>query len=106
MEDILEELVGEIWDEHDEVSSDVTQISENEFKVNGSTSINYLSDFLDMEIESESSTVGGWVIDLLGKVPDEGDEVSVENLHFTVTKTDFRRIIELKLVKSEVEEDD
>lgn len=99
MEDILEELVGEIWDEHDDVLSDITQVSESEYKVLGSTSVNDLCDYFDLgSIESESATVGGWVIDMLGKVPDMGDELTYQNLQITVAKTEFRRITELKLV--------
>lgn len=99
MEDILEELVGEIWDEHDEVLSDITQVSEKEYKVLGSTTVNDLCDYFELgSIESDSATVGGWVIDMLGKVPDTGDELTYQNLQITVAKTEFRRITELKLV--------
>lgn len=99
MEDILEELVGEIWDEHDEVLSDITETGQNEYKVLGSASVNDLCDYFDLnEIESDSATVGGWVIDMLGKVPAVGDELTYENLQITVEKTDFRRITELKII--------
>lgn len=99
MEDILEELVGEIWDEHDDVLADITKVSEEEFKVLGSTSVNDLCDYFDLgEIDSDSATVGGWVIDMLGKVPDKGDELVFKNLQITVAKTEFRRITELKVV--------
>lgn len=106
MEDILEELVGEIWDEHDEVLSDITQVSETEYKVLGSTSVNDLCAYFDLgNVESDSATVGGWVIDMLGKVPDDGDELVYQNLQLTVAKTEFRRITELKVViLSETEE--
>lgn len=106
MEDILEELVGEIWDEHDEVLSDITQESETEYKVLGSTSVNDLCAYFDLgNVESDSATVGGWVIDMLGKVPDDGDELVYQNLQLTVAKTEFRRITELKVViLSETEE--
>jgi CBS domain containing-hemolysin-like protein len=99
MEDILEELVGEIWDEHDEVLTDITEIGENVYKVLGSVTVNDLCDYFDLdEIESDSTTVGGWVIEMLGKVPSEGDELTYENLQITVTQTDSRRITELKIV--------
>lgn len=106
MEDILEELVGEIWDEHDEVLSDITQVSETEYKVLGSTSVNDLCAYFELgNVESDSATVGGWVIDMLGKVPDDGDELVYQNLQLTVAKTEFRRITELKVViLSETEE--
>jgi CBS domain containing-hemolysin-like protein len=98
MEDILEELVGEIWDEHDEVLSEITEISPNVYKVLGSVSINDMCEYFDVsEIESDSSTVGGWVIDMLGKVPCVGDQLTYENLHITVSETEFRRITQLKV---------
>ncbi len=107
MEDILEELVGEIWDEHDEVMKDITKVSDNEYKVLGSTSVNDLSEFFELgDIESDSATVGGWVIDMLGKVPDMGDEATYENLQITVSKTEFRRITELKVVVLSPEEEE
>lgn len=106
MEDILEELVGEIWDEHDEVLSDITEVSENEFKVLGGTAVNDLCDYFGLgAIESDSATVGGWVIDMLGKVPDVGDELTYQNLQITVSKAEFRRITELKVIKLDTEEE-
>ena len=106
MEDILEELVGEIWDEHDEVQSDISETSENEFKVLGSTSLTDFCDYFDTgDIDSESSTVGGWVMDMLGKVPVMGDEITYENLQITVVKTEFRRITELKVIKLPADEE-
>ncbi|MGN0807400.1 MAG: HlyC/CorC family transporter [Candidatus Coproplasma sp.] len=105
MEDILEELVGEIWDEHDEVESEIIEVSETEFKVLGSTSLNDFCEFFDIkEIDCESSTVGGWVIDMLGKVPSMGDELTYTNLKITVSQTEFRRITELEVVKLSEEE--
>ncbi len=99
MEDILEELVGEIWDEHDEVLSDITKVTDTEFKVLGSTTVNDLCEYFDLgEIDSDSATAGGWVIDMLGKVPDTGDELTYKNLQITVAKTEFRRITELKVI--------
>lgn len=107
MEDILEELVGEIWDEHDEVLSDITQISETEYKVLGSATVNDLCDYFDLdEIESDSATVGGWVIDMLGKVPSVGDELTYENLQITVSDTETRRVTELKIVVLPKEEEE
>ena len=106
MEDILEELVGEIWDEHDEVLSDITKVTENEYKVLGSTTVNDLCDYFELgAVESDSATVGGWVIDMLGKVPAVGDELTYQNLQITVSKAEFRRITELKVVILSEEEE-
>lgn len=107
MEDILEELVGEIWDEHDEVLSDITPMGENVYKVLGGSTVNDFCDYFDLdEIESDSQTVGGWVIDMLGKVPEVGDELTYENLTITVEQTEFRRITELKVLVTPLEEEE
>lgn len=106
MEDILEELVGEIWDEHDEVESEIEEVSETEFKVLGSTSLNDFCEKFELrDIDCESATVGGWVIEMLGKVPSMGDELTYGNLQITVSQTEFRRINELKVVILSEEED-
>ncbi len=106
MEDILEELVGEIWDEHDDIHADIVQTSEGEYKVLGGVTVNDFCDYFDIdEIESDSQTVGGWVMDMLGKVPVANDMLVYENLTITVVKTEFRRITELH-VAVKPEEDD
>ena len=106
MEDILEELVGEIWDEHDEVLSDITKVSDTEFNVLGSTTVNDMCDYFGLgDIESDSATVGGWVIDMLGKVPAVGDELTYRNLQITVSQAEFRRITQLKVIILSTEEE-
>ena len=91
MEDILEELVGEIWDESDEVKSPVTMVGTNTFEVYGDVSLNSLRRFftardIPAEIESEAHTVAGWVLGLFGSIPKNGDITRTEN--FTVTVLD------------------
>ncbi len=88
MEDLLEELVGEIWDESDEVKSPVTVLSETSFEVYGDVSLNSLKRYLishgiKSDIESEAHTVAGWVLELFGSIPKNGD--SVKSGIFTVT---------------------
>ncbi len=110
MEDILEELVGEIWDEHDEVVEEITELSENEYKVLGTASIEDVLDKFDIKIkddeENDSAMVGGWVIEELGKIPNEGDKFVYENIEITVVKTEYRRIIEVIFKKLPEVEDD
>lgn len=110
MEDLLEELVGEIWDESDEVKSPVTAVSENVFSVYGDVSLNSLRRFLtardiDCEIASEAHTVGGWVLELFGKIPKSGAITETENFIVTVTEAAELRVnkvsIELKPPKAE-----
>ena len=97
MEDILEELVGEIWDENDEVIEAFTQLEENKHKILGTAAIDKMFEYFDMEAESESNTVGGWIMDMLRRVPEAGDSFLFEKLTVTVTKTDGRRAEECEI---------
>ena len=73
MEDILEELVGEIWDEHDEVVEDIVQLSDDEWRVSGGASLEDLRERLPIGDDFESVTVNGWVMEVLGHLPQPGD---------------------------------
>ena len=84
----LEELVGEIWDESDEVKSPVTLVTENVFDIYGDVSLNSLRRYfdshdIDIEIVSEAHTVAGWVLEIFGSIPKNGD--SHETDEYTVT---------------------
>ncbi|MCJ7855001.1 hemolysin family protein [Lachnospiraceae bacterium NSJ-143] len=94
LEDILEELVGEIWDEHDEVVEDFIKISDTEYKVMGSADLDDLFDLFDMKNEFESSTVGGWITEEMNRFPKAGDSFTYKQLTVTVTKANSRRIYE------------
>ncbi len=99
MEDILEELVGEIWDEHDRVVDDIRKTGENEYRVMASTSLEKFFRTLGVrDEETEASTVGGWAIEQLGRVSEEGDMFDFENLSITVSKTSSRRILETRIL--------
>lgn len=96
MEDIIEELVGEIWDEHDEVVEEVEQIAENEFKVMAGANLDKVFRLLDVaDDETDATTVGGWVIEQLGRVPQEGDHFAYGELEVTISKTNSRRVLEV-----------
>lgn len=92
MEDILEELVGEIWDEYDVIEEDFVEIGENVYDVDGSASFDDFCDFFDIEEESDNVSVGGWVTELLGKLPEVGDEVTFKNLKLVITNVDSHRV--------------
>ena len=94
MEDILEELVGEIWDESDEIIEEFVYLEENKYKVLCSADIEKMFEFFNLTGESESSTVGGWIMDILGKIPEEGDSFEYKNLSITVQKTGRRKALE------------
>lgn len=109
MEDILEELVGEIWDEHDEVIESFHKIDESNFDVDASATVEEFSEFFDLELETEIVTLGGWVADQLDRIPSVGDEFTHKNLFIRVTETEMHRASKLKvtiLSKEESEEDD
>lgn len=95
MEDILEELVGEIYDEHDEEIEEFEKIGENEYRILCSGDIEDMFDFFNITCETESNTVSGWILEQLEKIPEDGDTFDYENLHVFVTKTDSRRVIEI-----------
>lgn len=101
MEDILEELVGEIWDEHDEVEVPITQESEHEFAVDGAMSLDDFCDHFDLEIESDSISLGGWIMEQLERIPDAGDSFTFENLTVTVMKTEDHRVEDVRVVVAE-----
>lgn len=97
MEDILEELVGEIWDEHDEVVQEIRKISESEYLVAGSANIDKLFDELHKEQEFAFVTVSGWVMELAGRIPAQGDCFTYENLEITVTEMDEKRVEQVRI---------
>lgn len=108
MEDVLEGLVGEIWDEHDEVIENIKKVSEDTYLVNGSAPMNELADIHDFpdDVLEDNATVNGWVLDNLGKVPEVGDSFEYENLSVEVTETDGRRASQIKVIINPIPEED
>lgn len=108
MEDVLEELVGEIYDEHDEVVQEITQIGDNTWKVLCSTDIDKLLELFEMEEDPESTatSVGGWVLEQFSQIPSEGDSFTYERLQVLVTKTDLRRVLEIEVTLLPEEDED
>ncbi len=97
LEDILEELVGEIWDEHDEVTEDYTSIGENLWLIDCLENLDDFAKEYDLNIESESISVGGWVMEQMGKIPNVGDSFEYENVSVTVTELDGQRVSQIKM---------
>jgi len=108
MEDILEELVGEIWDEHDEVIEEFTKLEDGSYRINCNADLDEMLEYFDLEAEEDSGSVGGWVLDQIGKIPDVGDSFDYENLHVTVAETDNQRVVAINVTVApeEDEEDD
>lgn len=98
LEDIIEELVGEIWDEHDVVIEDITSVGENCCKISCNANIDKLAELFNVKIESESTTVGGWVSETLEKIPVVGDGFRIDALSVTVTEADERRALEVMVL--------
>lgn len=97
MEDIIEELVGDIWDEHDEVVEEIVELEENKYRVLCSAALEKALETFDVRAEVDENTVGGWVSSALDKIPEEGDSFSYMNLDVVVTKTDARRVVEIEV---------
>ena len=109
LEDILEEIVGDIWDEHDEIIEEVKQVAEKEYIVSGKANIEKVFDELEVEFdeeEVESLTVSGWVMDNLGKVPEEGDSFEALGLNVNVLKMDGRRVEDLQIIDARTDDEE
>ncbi len=98
MEDILEELVGEIWDEHDEIVEDFKKLNENKYRVDCSINADDFFEFFEIETETENVSLGGWVMEQLDKVPEKGDKFEFEELDITVFETDSRRATKIDVI--------
>ena len=106
LEDILEELVGEIWDEHDEVTEDYTSIGENLWLIDCLENLDDFAKQYDLNIESESISVGGWVMEQMGKIPDVGDSFEYDNVSVTVTELDGQRVSQIRMQVTPKPEDE
>lgn len=91
MEDILEELVGDIYDEHDDVVQEFSQVSDNIYQVDCSTDLDEFCEHFDIKADSEMVSLGGWVAEQLGKIPETGDKFTYGDLEITVTSVDSHR---------------
>ncbi len=98
LEDILEELVGEIWDEYDEVTEEFVKNSDGSYLISCNANLDKMLELFHIEQEYESATVNGWVMEELGKIPEAGDTFSCHNLAVSVTKAEFRRAIEIHVI--------
>ena len=99
MEDILEELVGEIWDEHDEVEVFIRKTGPDTYLVDASMDFEDFASFFHLKSDSEMTSVSGWVMEQFGRVPENGERVSCGNLDVLVTKVDNHRIEEIQLTQ-------
>jgi CBS domain containing-hemolysin-like protein len=102
IEDLLEELVGEIRDEYDVESEPMSQESDDTFLISGKVGVDQVSDRLDIEIEGEGfETFGGYLLSRLGRVPNTGERLEVDDLDVEVLEADRRRIQRVRVRKHE-----
>ncbi len=111
LEDIIEEIVGEIYDEHDTVvSQDILPLYDGSYRVRANTNLEKFFDFFDLDIEMDAVTVNGWVVRALDKLPAVGDsfESTFGNKLFKVkvTKADIRKALEINLLVETIETED
>ena len=111
MEDILEELVGEIWDERDEEITEFSKIGDNSYRVLSTASIEDFKEYFsidDDELETDATTVNGWLTEMTGSIPEVGYKLEFKNLVITVTKADdimtHEITVEVKTESRETEE--
>ena len=105
MEDILEQLVGDIWDEHDEVVEELQELDENNFIIDCNMNLDDFCEEFSIETESDSVSVGGWVAEQIGNIPDVNDSFTFENLVVTVTEIDSHRAATIKVEKHDETEE-
>jgi len=105
IEDLLEELVGEIADEYDREEPQMEPVDDHTYRVNGRLSIDEVNELLDVELpHDEWDTVGGLMYELLGAVPTQGETVTFDNLTFTAEKVQGRRIAKVLIKRKPPEE--
>ncbi|MGP1485851.1 MAG: hemolysin family protein [Campylobacter sp.] len=106
MEDIMEEILGDLNDEHDEASQNFKKINENIYEFNGRFDIESVEELLGISFddETEQLTIGGYVFNLIGRLPVVGDRVEDENCHYEIRKMDGTSILSLKVRKKTKED--
>lgn len=106
LEDILEEIVGEIWDEHDEIIEEFKEVGEKEYIVSGKANLEKVFDNLEISEEADVLTVNGWAMKVLGRIPQENDTFEASGLSVKVLKMDGRRVENLHITDIRRSEDD
>lgn len=108
MEDIIEELVGEIYDEHDEITTqEIIEMQDGTYRVLCSANLEKMFDYFDMEDEfRDVTTVNGWVVIELDKIPEPGDSFRYKNLNVVVTKAEERRALEINITLDDKKENE
>ncbi len=106
LEDILEEIVGEIWDEHDEIIEEIKEVGDNEYIVSGKANTEKLFSLLDIDEEIEAVTISGWAMEALGRLPEVGDTFEQYGLSVEVLEMDGRRIENVHVLDNRVSDEE
>ena len=101
MEDILEELVGEIWDEHDEVTETFKKIGDNKYRVAATAELDEFFNFFNIDEDTELTNLNSWIVKKLGKIPRQGDSFDYSNITVTVGATYRHRISAVEVTVKE-----
>ena len=104
MEDILEELVGEIWDEYDEIVDEIVPLGDDIYEISGNANLEDLFDELEIDgknFECDYNTAGGWALAVFERIPKVGEAFSYKNLKITILEADDQRVLKLKLEKTD-----
>ena len=106
MEDILEELVGEIWDEHEEAEVLLRRIAPDTYLIDASMDFEEFADYFKLNDESEMVSVSGWVMEQFGRVPEQGDQLTYKGLEIEVTKVGNHHVDEIRVKQTVVEDEE
>lgn len=106
MEDILEELVGEIWDEHEEAEVLLRRIAPDTYLIDASMDFEEFADYFKLDEESEMVSVSGWVMEQFGRVPEQGDQLTYKGLEIEVTKVGNHHVDEIRVKQTIVEDEE
>ncbi len=99
LEDILEELVGEIWDEHDEIEAGIRQIGDNRYIIPLNIDLDDFAEKFDIkeDEDTDATTINGWIMEQMDKIPELGDKFDYDNLTITITKVDGPKADEIEV---------
>ena len=106
MEDILEELVGEIWDEHEEAEVLLRRIAPDTYLIDASMDFEEFADYFKLDEESEMVSVSGWVMEQFGRVPEQGDQLTYKGMEIEVTKVGNHHVDEIRVKQTVVEDEE
>ena len=105
LEDVLEEIFGEVQDEFDEEEADIKEVTENTYIANAMMRLDEITEYFEIEIIDEDvDTIGGLVVKLIGRIAQIGDVVKIQNLEFSVKEIDGARVTKLIIIKNPTEE--